>query len=744
MVDSEPKHLLDNSLALDIICVRMNFSDCRTTETGLVRYAKPQSVDEALALLSEGEWRVLAGGTDFYPALGARPLRENVLDINGLAELQGHRRTPDPSSSARAPAGPTSSAPPLPRVLRRAEAGGARGRLGPDPEHRHGRRQHLQRLARRRRRAGAAHPRRRGRDRLGRRQAPRAAASFIRGNRSTARRARRDGDRDPLAQGARSPAPRPSSSSARGAISSSPSPWSRCGLSVDGSDGGSRMPAIAVGACSAVASACTALEQRSSGTTVRSAARRPPLTSRHFAAAHAHRRRPRQRRLPPRRRTRDRLAGTACRSRAAHDAAPARSAPHEPRARSASPSTAAPVASTSPPVRRLSSCCATSCSLTGTKVGCDAGDCGACTVLLDGEPVCACLTPVGQRRRPRGQDGRRPRQRRASRRCRRPSSTTAPRNAASARRACWSRRPRCSNAIRSPTEEEVARRARRRALPLHRLPQDHRRRARRVRRASRSTAPARRPAHAVGASPIRLDGMPKVTGTDRFGADAFPPTRCSVLVVRSPHYRAPLHLRRPRRLRRAPSRRRRRLHRRRTSPAATASASSRPSPTSRRWPRARRASAARRSPSSPASVTPLPISTSRTFPIEWTPLPHLLSPGDAAADGAVLHPRRPPRQPAGQRLRRTRRPRARPGRSRSSPSPARSRPRSSSTPISSPRPAGPRWTATRSSSAPARRRRTWTATTPPRARPAARARCASSLPRPAAASAPSSTSRCSR
>jgi CO/xanthine dehydrogenase FAD-binding subunit len=55
----------------------------------VIRYAKPEKLDEALALLGEASWKILAGGTDFYPALGSRPLAENVLDINGLTELAG-------------------------------------------------------------------------------------------------------------------------------------------------------------------------------------------------------------------------------------------------------------------------------------------------------------------------------------------------------------------------------------------------------------------------------------------------------------------------------------------------------------------------------------------------------------------------------------------------------------------------------------------------------------------------------
>jgi CO/xanthine dehydrogenase FAD-binding subunit len=53
------------------------------------RYARPQTLDEAVHLLAETGGSVLAGGTDFYPSLGDRPVRGSVVDISRIGEMKG-------------------------------------------------------------------------------------------------------------------------------------------------------------------------------------------------------------------------------------------------------------------------------------------------------------------------------------------------------------------------------------------------------------------------------------------------------------------------------------------------------------------------------------------------------------------------------------------------------------------------------------------------------------------------------
>jgi CO/xanthine dehydrogenase FAD-binding subunit len=58
-------------------------------------YIKPRTLVEAIARLAAGDARILSGGTDFYPALGERVVREPVLDVSALQELRGVSREPE-------------------------------------------------------------------------------------------------------------------------------------------------------------------------------------------------------------------------------------------------------------------------------------------------------------------------------------------------------------------------------------------------------------------------------------------------------------------------------------------------------------------------------------------------------------------------------------------------------------------------------------------------------------------------
>lgn len=52
-------------------------------------FSRPSRLDDALQCMKQGPWRILAGGTDFYPAQGDRPILESLLDLTAIPELRG-------------------------------------------------------------------------------------------------------------------------------------------------------------------------------------------------------------------------------------------------------------------------------------------------------------------------------------------------------------------------------------------------------------------------------------------------------------------------------------------------------------------------------------------------------------------------------------------------------------------------------------------------------------------------------
>ena len=155
--------------------------------------------------------------------------------------------------------------------------------------------------------------------------------------------------------------------------------------------------------------------------------------------------------------------------------------------------------------------------LAGSKNACEEGECGSCSVWLDGELVCSCLVPAVQA------DGREVRtvealadRRDASPACRRRSSTRAPSSAASARRAPSSPRRTCSSATPHRTTTRSARRSRATSAAA---PATRRSSTPCTSPPDRRAIPTRPSTGGVGESARRVDGVPKVTGEFEYGSD---------------------------------------------------------------------------------------------------------------------------------------------------------------------------------------------------------------------------------
>jgi aldehyde oxidoreductase len=197
-----------------------------------------------------------------------------------------------------------------------------------------------------------------------------------------------------------------------------------------------------------------------------------------------------------------------------------------------------PVALHSDPARRLADVLRDDLGLTGTKIGCNAGDCGACTVLVDGAQMCACLLPVA---RIAG--------------CRVVTvEGLAERGALNALQSAFLRHgaAQCGICtpgmlmaasdllarIPSPTEPEVMdalggvlcrctgyRKIVEAVLSLEAAPSP-----------CGKDSEGEEVTHAVGARIAKVDGPAKLTGAEKFGADALPDEPCLTLrAVRSPH-----------------------------------------------------------------------------------------------------------------------------------------------------------------------------------------------------------------
>jgi aldehyde oxidoreductase len=184
---------------------------------------------------------------------------------------------------------------------------------------------------------------------------------------------------------------------------------------------------------------------------------------------------------------------------------------------------------------RLSNVLRDELGLKGTKTGCDAGDCGACSVLIDGELACACLVPLAQVQGSNVVTVEGLAEHTSHGRTLQESFLA---NGAAQCGICTPGMLMTAAALLEinpqPKESEIAD-----ALGgvLCRCT-GYRKIVDAVLCRAAPQVPHLAEGRAVGARLPRLDGGPKVSGGERYGADAVPPDALFVRAVRSPHHRA--------------------------------------------------------------------------------------------------------------------------------------------------------------------------------------------------------------
>jgi CO/xanthine dehydrogenase Mo-binding subunit/aerobic-type carbon monoxide dehydrogenase small subunit (CoxS/CutS family) len=191
----------------------------------------------------------------------------------------------------------------------------------------------------------------------------------------------------------------------------------------------------------------------------------------------------------------------------------------------------APASAAARPGQRLSQLLREGLGRRDVKIGCNAGDCGACTVLLDGAPVCACLTPAQQAAGRRVEtlaglveapEGRRLAQ------------SFEVHHAAQCGICTPGMMVSAIALLRARPEPEEAEVMEALGGVLCRCT-GYRKIIEAVMRAADPPAPA---SGGLGASIPRLDGAAKIRGTEAFGDDVAPPDTLVLRTIRAPHHRA--------------------------------------------------------------------------------------------------------------------------------------------------------------------------------------------------------------